>query len=66
MIVVVPAVNAVTSPVFETVATVVFDETHGFVVAGEADPVSCEVAFTHADSVPVIVGSALTVNVAVI
>ncbi len=38
MIVVVPAVNAVTSPAFDTVATVVFEETHGFVDAGEADP----------------------------
>ncbi len=66
MIVVVPADTAVTNPVDETVATNPFDDVHGFVVAGEADPVSCEVAFTHADSVPVMVGSALTVNVAVI
>ncbi len=65
VIVVVPAVNAVTSPVFETVATVVFEETHGFVVAGDAEPINCDVAFTHADSVPVIVGNAFTVNVAV-
>jgi hypothetical protein len=50
----------------ETVATDGFDETHGFVVAGVADPVNCEVAFTHADNVPVIVGRALTVKVAVI
>jgi hypothetical protein len=66
VIVVVPAVNAVTSPVFETVATVVLEEIHGFVVAGDAEPVNCEVPFTQADNVPVMVGSALTVKVAVI
>ncbi len=65
MIVVVPAVNAVTSPVFETVATEVFEETHGLVVAGDAEPVNCDVPFTQADNVPVMVGNVLTVNVAV-
>jgi hypothetical protein len=44
----------------------VLDEVHGVVVAAEAVPDNCEVALTQADKVPEIVGSALTVNVAVI
>ena len=66
VIVVVPAVNAVTSPVFETVATKPLDDVHGLDVAGVAEPVNCEVPFTQAANVPVMVGNALTVNVAVI
>ena len=66
MIIVVPAVNAVTSPVFETVATAVFEETHGFIAAGDTEPVNCEVPFTQADNVPVIVGNSFTVNVTIL
>ena len=63
--VVVPVDKALTKPVEFTVATSPLDEVHGFEAAGEADPESCAVAFTHAERVPVIVGKALTVNVAV-
>jgi len=46
-----------------TVATAVFDETHGFVEAGVPLPVNVEVPPTQALNVPVMVGSALTVIV---
>jgi len=40
--VVVPAVKALTTPVLDTVATVVFDEVHGVVASGLAEPVRVE------------------------
>ena len=61
-----PDVNPVTKPVEEIVATKGFDELQGLVTEGEAEPVSCEVVFTHALKVPEIIGSALTVKTAVI
>ena len=60
-----PAPTAVTKPVDETVATNPFEEVQGFVVAGDAEPDNCDVALTHADKVPDIVGKAKTVNIAV-
>jgi hypothetical protein len=62
----VPAATPLTSPVFDTVATDVFEDTHGFEAAGVAEPVSCVVDPAHTLNVPVMVGSALTVTVAVI
>jgi hypothetical protein len=57
---VVPAERAETTPVALTVAMVVFEEIHGLTKAGLGEPVSAEVALTHAESVPEIVGSAFT------
>ena len=45
-----------------TVATPVVADTHGFEFAGVPDPVSCVVNPAQTESVPVIVGSALTVT----
>jgi hypothetical protein len=56
----------VTSPVFETVATVGVADNHGVAPDGVPDPVSCVVDPAQTVSVPVIVGSAYTVTVAVI
>ena len=61
--VVVPTDKAVTKPVLETEATKPFVEVHGFVVAGDAEPVNCDVPFTHAVNVPVSVGNGFTVKV---
>ena len=61
----VPADTPVTTPVEETVATPVFEETHGFTAAAVAEPVNVVVVPTQADNVPVIVGKALIVTVAV-
>jgi hypothetical protein len=58
VIVVVPGEIPVTKPVALTVATAVFEETHGFVVAGVPVPVNCVVAFWQTDVVPLIVGTA--------
>jgi hypothetical protein len=66
VIVAVPAATAVTNPVEETVAILVAEEVHGPVVAAVPLPVNCDVAPTHAESVPVMVGPAITVNVAVV
>jgi hypothetical protein len=66
VIVVVPAVSAVTKPVDDTVATSPFEDVQGLVVAGDAEPDNCDVVLTHADNVPDTVGKAKTVNVAVI
>ena len=63
---VVPAATPVTSPVALTVATAGVAETQGVVTAAVADPVSWVVAPTQTVSVPVIVGRALTVTVAVV
>ena len=65
MIVVVPADTPVTTPVLETVATPVLDDAQGVVASGVAEPVSVELWPTQATNVPVIVGKAFTVNVAV-
>ena len=66
VIVVVPAATAVTKPVVETVATFGVEDVHAFDVAAVPLPVNCDVALIHAESVPVIVGPAETVNVAVV
>ena len=63
--VVVPAATPVTKPVEETVATEVFEDTHGLDEAGVPDPVNCVVEVPHTLSVPVIVGTTFTVTVAV-
>ena len=60
-----PAPTPVTTPVLEIVATAVFEEAQGVVASAVAEPVSVEVAPTHALRVPLIVGNAFTVNVAV-
>ena len=46
-------------------ATPVVAETHGVVAAGVPDPVSCVVDPAQTVNVPVIVGNALTVMVAI-
>ena len=61
VMIVVPALMLVTKPVFETVAIVVADEVHAFVGAAVPLPVYCDVAPTHADNIPLIVGLAFTV-----
>lgn len=60
-----PAATPVTTPVLLTVATAGVAETHGFTAAGVPEPVSVVVAPTQTVSVPVMVGFALTVTVAV-
>ena len=62
----VPAATAVTTPVVLTVATEVVADTQGFTAAGVPEPVRLVVEPIQTDKVPVIVGSALTVTVAVI
>jgi hypothetical protein len=62
----VPALTDVTKPLFDTVATPVFDDTHGLTAAAVPEPVNCVVLPIHTLSVPVIVGSAFTVTVAVL
>ena len=62
---VVPLVRAVTKPVVLTLATLGVLDAHAFVVAGEPEPVSCEVAPIHKVVVPVIVGDGLTATVLV-
>ncbi len=66
MIVAVPALTPVTTPVAFTVATVVSEETHGVVVAAAADPDKAVVEPTHTLKVPVMVGKALMVTVEVV
>src|ERR1035437_9070007 len=61
----VPAETPVTNPVLLTVATAGVADTHALEEAGVADPVSCVVNPVQTFSVPVIVGSAFTVTVAV-
>jgi hypothetical protein len=48
-----------------TVATAVFDDNQGLTAAGDAEPLNWVVAFSHTFSVPLIVGSGLTVNDAI-
>ena len=64
--VVVPALTPVTKPVLLIVATARFEETHGVVVAAIGLPVNCLVEPKQTFNVPVIVGKAFTVTVAVI
>ncbi len=64
MIVTVPALSALTSPVLLTDAIAALDETQGFILFAVADPVNCEVLPTHALKIPVIVGAAFIDNVA--
>ena len=66
VIVDVPDETPVTKPVLLTVATAVFEDTHGVTAAAVAEAVNCVVPFTHAVNVPVIVGKALIVTVAVV
>ena len=63
-----PAVTPVTSPLALIVATAVFEDVQGFIVAGVPLPVSCVVAPTQADKVPVMVAGAtgFTVTVTVV
>ena len=63
--VVVPGLTAVTTPVAETVATVVLEEVQGVVAAGVPEPVRVIVALSHTAVGPVIVGWAFTVTVTV-
>ena len=66
MIVAVPAATPVTIPVALTVATAVFEDVQGFVVAGVPLPVNWVVNPTLTTSVPEIVGKAFTVTTAVV
>ena len=59
------ALTPVTSPVTSIVATPVLEEDHGLVTAAVALPDNCVVFPIQADNVPVIVGTALIVTVAV-
>ena len=61
----VPAATPVTIPVALTVAVAVLEELQGFVVAGVPLPVNCVVNPIQADKVPVTVGKAFMVTVAV-
>ena len=61
----VPVATPVTIPVALTVAIAVFEELQGLVVAGIPLPVNCVVNPAHADNVPVTVGNAFIVTVAV-
>ena len=63
--VVVPGLTAVTTPVADTVATVVFDEVQGVVASGVPEPVRVMVLLSQTVAGPVMVGSALTVMVVV-
>lgn len=60
----VPALTPVTTPVLDTVATALLDEVQGVVASAVAEPVSVEVLPTQALSVPLMMGSAFTVKVA--
>ena len=61
----VPAATPVTCPVALTVATAVFEELQGFMVAGVPLPVNCVVNPAHAVKTPIIDGKAFMVTVAV-
>ena len=66
MIKLVPVAAPVTTPADEMVALAVVAEIQGLTAAAVPDPVNVVVPFLHNVSVPVIVGFALTVTVAVI
>ena len=57
----VPAALPVTAPFVLTVATVVFDESQGLVIAFVPEPVNDIVVFLYSVVAPVMVGLALTV-----
>ena len=61
-----PAVTPVTKPVLLTVATAGVAETHGLVAAAVPEPVNWVVDPAQTVNVPVMVGAAFTVTVAVI
>ena len=61
----VPAATPVTTPVVLTVATEVVADTQGFTAADVPEPDKLVVEPAHTVNVPVMVGSALTVTVAV-
>jgi len=61
----VPAATPVTTPALVTVATLVLEDVHGLAAAGVPDPVNAVVDPTQTVNVPVIVGCALTVTIAV-
>ena len=62
----VPAATPVTTPVEDTVATAVFEDTQGFTAAAVAEPVKAVVSPIQTVNVPVMVGKALIVTGAVI
>lgn len=62
----VPAATPVTTPALLTVAIAVFDDVHGVVAAGVPEPVSTIVPPAQTLLAPVMVGSAVTVMVAVL
>jgi len=62
----VPADTPVTRPELLTVATAVLEDDQGLVMSGVPLPVSWVVDSSQTESVPVIVGNALTVTVAVV
>ena len=66
VIIVIPAESPFTTPALFTVATAVLEETQAFDDAAVPEPVSVVVKPWQTFSVPVIVGSAFTVTVAVI
>jgi hypothetical protein len=61
-----PTATPVTTPVLLTVATPGVPDTHGLVAAAVPEPVKGDVDPTQTDNVPVIVGAAFTVTVAVL
>ena len=61
-----PAATPVTTPALLTVATPVFEDIHGLAAAGVPEPVNVVVDPTQTVSVPLIVGCAFTVTVAVL
>jgi hypothetical protein len=65
VITLVPVATPVTTPVLLTVATAGVPETQGFVAAAVPEPVKVVVEPIHTVNVPVIVGAAVTVTVAV-
>ncbi|WP_291276167.1 hypothetical protein [Flavobacterium sp.] len=66
MITLVPAETPVTTPVELTVATAGVADDHGMVASGVPEPVRVVVKPTHTFNVPVMVGVAFTVTVAVL
>ena len=62
---VVPAEMAVTNPLFEMVATVALEDSHGFAVDGLPEPESWALCKIHAFKLPDITGKGFTVNVVV-
>jgi hypothetical protein len=60
---VVPAVNAVTKPVLDTVATAVFEDTQGLEAAGDTLALKLTTDPTQIEEEPVITGKLFTVTV---